>query len=115
PLWHAARRALGGSRDGMAEWRDPQGVLHPPLEAAEVAEVDAAVLAALDGRCLQREELAEEVVARVGPAARSRLRSGFAFFLGDLCQGPPQGARITLARPDQWLDGWKEVDEQEAL
>jgi hypothetical protein len=44
------------------------------------------------------------------------LRSGFAFFLDELCQGPPAGARITLARPDQWIDGWRAAeDEAEAL
>jgi hypothetical protein len=44
------------------------------------------------------------------------LQSGFAFFLGELCQGPPQGSRIKLARPDQWIAGWQEVgDEDGAL
>jgi hypothetical protein len=89
--------------------------VHPALGAEEVAAVRAAVWEALDGRCLLRDELAEEVVERVGTAPRERLRSGFAFFLSDLCQGPPQGARITLARPDQWIDGWREVDEEDAL
>jgi hypothetical protein len=44
------------------------------------------------------------------------LRSGFAFLIGELCQGPPQGSRITLARPDRWIEGWQDVaDEDEAL
>lgn len=117
PLWHAAQRAaLGPSREGLAAWRDPARVLHPPLGAEEVEAVQAAVWEALDGRCLLREELTEEVVKRVGRAPRERLRSGFAFFHSDLCQGPSQGSRITLVRPDQWIDGWVEVDdEQEAL
>jgi hypothetical protein len=116
-LWHAARRAVLGPADAeLPEWRDPAGVLHPALGADEVAAVRAAVREALDGRCLLREELAEEVVSRVGAAPRDRLRSGFAFFLGELCQGPPQGSRITLARSDQWVDGWRAVtDEREAL
>jgi hypothetical protein len=81
-----------------------------------VSEIRTAVLDTLDGRCLLREELAAEVVQRVGPKARGRLLSGFAFFGGaDLCQGPPQGSKITLARPDQWVDGWEEVDDQEGL
>jgi hypothetical protein len=55
-------------------------------------------------------------VQRVGPKAQGRLLSGFAFFGGaDLCQGPPQGSKITLARPDQWVERWEEVDEQEGL
>jgi hypothetical protein len=114
-LWHAARRAVRHETDaGLPAWRDPAGVLHPPLEEAEVEAVRAAVQEALDGRCLLREELAEEVVKLVGPAPRERLRSGFAFFLGELCQGPPQGSRITLARPDQWIDGWRRVDDEAA-
>ncbi len=116
PLWHAARRAvLGSAKEGLPAWRDPVGVLHPALGAGEVEAVRAAVWDALDGRCLLRDELAEEVVKRVGLAPRERLRSGFAFFLGELCQGPPQGSRITLARPDQWIVGWREVDADEAL
>jgi winged helix DNA-binding protein len=116
PLWHAARRAvLGEAQQGLPAWPDPAGVVHPALGADEVAAVRAAVWEALDGRCLLRDELTEEVVERVGTAPRERLRSGFAFFLSDLCQGPPQGSRITLARPDQWIESWQEVDAREAL
>lgn len=116
-LWHAARRAIRGPTPAeLPEWRDPAGDVHPALGAGEVEAVRAAVWEVLDGRCLLRDELAEEVVQRVGAAPRERLRSGFAFFLGELCQGPPQGSRITLARPDQWIDGWREVtDDREAL
>src|SRR5919197_644530 len=79
------------------------------------ADVRAAVWERLDGRCLLRDELVAEVVERVGPASRTRLASGFAFFLGDLCHGPPQGTKITLTRPDQWAPSWHEADESEAL
>jgi hypothetical protein len=89
--------------------------VHPPLDADEAAAVGAVVWEVLDGRCLLREELVAEVVARVGPKPQARLRSGFAFFLGDLCQGPPQGAKITLARPDHWIRGWREVAPDDAL
>ena len=116
PLWLAARRAvLRPADEGLPVWPDPAGVVHPALGADEVAAVRAAVWEALDGRCLLRHELAEAVVERVGAAPRERLRSGFAFFFSDLCQGPPQGSRITLARPDQWIASWQEVDEHEAL
>lgn len=116
-LWHAARRAVLRSADrGLPPWRDPAGVRHEGLDADEVEAVRAAVWEALDGRCLLRDELVAEVVKRVGPAPRKRLSSGFAFFLGELCQGPPQGSRITLARPDQWIEGRLEPpDEDEAL
>jgi hypothetical protein len=110
PLWHAARRAVLGSADrALAAWTDPAGVVHPELDADDVEAVRAAVWEVLDGRCLLRDELAAEVVQRVGAAPRERLRSGFAFFLGELCQGPPQGSRITLVRPDQWIEGWQEI------
>jgi hypothetical protein len=55
-------------------------------------------------------------VQRIGAKAHGRLSSGFAFFGGAvLCQGPPQGSKITLARPDQWVERWEELDEQESL
>jgi hypothetical protein len=115
PMWHAARRAVAARDPSLPAWRDPNGKHHPPLDADQVAAVRAAVREVLDGRCLLREEIADEVVALVGPEPRERLRSGFAFFLGDLCQGPPRGAKVTFARPDQWIENWSEPDESEAL
>jgi winged helix DNA-binding protein len=117
PLWYAAARAVSPVEPQELEaWVDPKGALHPALGRDEVSEIRAAVLDTLDGRCLLREQLAAEVVQRVGQKARGRLLSGFAFFGGaDLCQGRPQGSKITLARPDQWVGGWEDVDEQEGL
>jgi hypothetical protein len=116
PLWYAARNAIDTrDREGLPAWRDPAGALHPALSRDEVDAVSASVREALDGRCLLREELVEEVAGRTGSAARERLRSGFAFFLSDVCQGPPQGSKVTFARPDQWIEGWQEVDPEEAL
>jgi hypothetical protein len=116
-LWHAARRAVvPDARDeGLGVWRDPAGGVHPPLDGTEVAAVRAAVWDVLDGRCLLREELADAVVERLGPAPRERLRSGFAFFMDELCQGPPDGSKVTFVRPDQWIAGWQAVDEGDAL
>jgi hypothetical protein len=117
PLWYAAARAVwAGEPQELGAWVDPKGELHPALGLDDVKEIRAAVLDALDGRCLLREELAAEVVQRVGPKAQGRLLSGFAFFGGAvLCQGPPQGSKITLARPDQWVEHWEELGEQESL
>jgi len=115
PFWHAARRAVAVDDQSLPAWRDPHGNDHPPLGAEQVAAVRVAVRDVLDGRCLLREEIVQEVVARVGPEPRARLGSGFAFFLGDLCQGPPRGAKVTFARPDQWVDGWHEPDPPHAL
>jgi len=117
PLWLAAARAVwAGEPQELEAWVDPKGELHPALGRDDVKEIRDAVLDTLDGRCLLREELAAEVVERVGPKARGRLLSGFAFFGGAvLCQGPPQGSKITLARPDQWVEGWDELDRQASL
>ncbi|MFL5919501.1 MAG: winged helix DNA-binding domain-containing protein [Gaiellaceae bacterium] len=111
PLWFAAR----SPREDLGEWRDPAGVLHPAVAASELQELRAAVWDALDGRTLLREELAAEVVRGVGKKHEGRLRSGFAFFTDELCQGPPQGNKITLARPDQWIGGWRNVGRHDAL
>lgn len=113
-LWMAARGGLSSEPNELGAWPDPKGVVHPPVGADEVAEIQAAVWDALDGRALRRDELATAVVERVGKKHEGRLRSGFAFFTNALVQGPPQGSRITLARPDQWIEGWQEVDEQAA-
>jgi hypothetical protein len=115
-LWFAAQRAVTEDRSGgLKAWPDPKGVVHPAVSAEEAAEIQAAVGEAFAGRALLREELATAVIERVGTKHEGRLRSGFAFFLSEVCQGPPQGNKITLARPDQWIVGWREVDEQEAL
>jgi Winged helix DNA-binding domain len=114
-LWHAARRAVAGPTDDLAAWQDPAGALHPEVRRAEVKAIRAAVWEALDEKCLLRDELADEVVSRVGTAHEERLRSGFAFFLGELCQGPPRGAKVTFVRPDQWIDGWQDIDDDRVL
>lgn len=115
-LWFAARRAVAGaSPEELEEWRDPAGVLHPALGPDEMKAIRAAVWEALDRRVLLREELAAEVVRRVGPKPHRRLLSGFGFFVNELCQGPPKGNKVTFARPDQWIEGWLAVEEQEAL
>ena len=114
--WYAAARAVSPNEpEELEAWVDPKGELHPALGRADVQEIHAAVLDALDGRCLLREDLAAEVARRVGPKGQGRLLSGFMFFGAELCQGPPQGSKITLARPDRWVEPWKEVDEQEGL
>jgi hypothetical protein len=115
-LWLAAVRATSPAVSELQPWVDPRGTEHPALGPEDIERLRAAVLDVLDGRCLLREQLAGEVVERVGEKVGGRLRSGFAFFGGAaLCQGPPQGSKITLTRPDQWIEGWEEVDEQDAL
>jgi hypothetical protein len=99
PLWAAARRAV--------------------TEPDDPAVVDA-IAAALDGRCLLREELAEEVAKRAGEWTKEQVGSGWAYLfgsaaaLGKLCHGPPRGNKVTFVRTDQWA-GWREIDPEEAL
>jgi len=115
-LWLAARRAVERELpDGLKPWPDPKGVVHPAVSPDELTEIQAAVWDSFDGRALLRDELATEVVRRVGKRHEGRLRSGFAFFTDQLVQGPPHGNKITLARPDQWIDGWQTVDAEAAL
>jgi Winged helix DNA-binding domain len=114
-LWHAARRAVAGRTGDLTVWQDPAGALHPEVRSDEVKAIRAAVWDALDEKCLLRDELADEVVSRVGTAHEERLRSGFAFFLGELCQGPPRGGKVTFVRPDQWIDGWQDIDDDRVL
>jgi hypothetical protein len=115
-LWLAARLAVERELpDGLKPWPDPNGLVHPAVSPDELTEIQAAVWDSFDGRALLRDELATEVVRRVGKKHEGRLRSGFAFFTDQLVQGPPQGNKITLARPDQWIDGWQTVDAEAAL
>ena len=109
-VWLATRTP----REALPEWPDPAGVRHPAVGADEVAELRAAVWDAAGEEPLLREQLADEVVRRVGRKHEGRLRSGFAFFTGELCQGPPEGNKITLVRPDRWIGKWKRVKRKDA-
>jgi DNA glycosylase AlkZ-like len=111
PLWLATRTPPGA----LPEWPDPAGVVHPAVSAEEVAELRAAVWDAAGDEPLLREELVDEVVRNAGKRHEARLRSGFAFFIGELCQGPPQGNKITLVRPDRWIGSWRPVKRDDAL
>src|SRR5215213_1831950 len=81
----------------------------------------AAVGDALDGRCLTREELADEVALRTSPHLRDHFLSGWgsllkpAAYRGMLCSGPNRGRNVTFVRPDQWVTGWREIASDEAL
>jgi hypothetical protein len=90
--WFSATR---GELHALEEWRDPRNKVHPPLSLKQVVATHESIQAALADGPLTREELA----AKVRPAVRSRVLAGFAFFTGDLVQGPPQGAKVTLALP----------------
>jgi hypothetical protein len=115
PLWFAAKRAVAGEPEDLPAWPDPRGVVHPPVSVAELAELQQTTREVLAGEPLLREQLADEVVRRAGKKHEGRLRSGFSFFLDEVCQGPPQGNKITLVRADTWVEGWRDVGDEEAL
>lgn len=84
-----------------------------PEEMVELTEVVAEVL---DDQILTREQLVAEVADRIGrPDLEEGLRSGWGAVLkplawqGVLCHGPPDGNRVTFARPDRLLPRWKGV------
>jgi len=121
PMWMAAMRARGTQPSAsQLAW------MH--LEPAQHEAIVRAIAEALDGRCLTREQLGDEVACRVGSWALERLfpawggtwprwlgAIGSAAVAGVLCFGPNQGSRVTFVRPDQWLDGWSEVAQEDAL
>ena len=105
PMWHAA---LGTSRRFLrpAAWQNYFGITLDELD-----RLTEAVGAALDGRVLTREELAQEVARLTGSAAfgtniaesswGTMLRP--AAFTGRLCFAPSLGQRVRFTRPDTWL------------
>ena len=113
PLWVAAR----SQREDRAlpEWRDPAGIVHPAVSAEEGRGLQAAFWDAAGAEPLLREELVDEVVRLAGKKHEGRLRSGFAFLSGELCQGPPRGNKITLVRPDRWIGNWRRVQRDDAV
>ena len=108
-LWTAARAAVIDEADYVVE------------DSELVDEVVAAIGEALVGKRLTREDLADAVVDRVGPAPREQLASGWGYYLGDaalagvLCFGPPQGQKVTFVRTDEWLGPQRRWEPSEAL
>jgi len=105
PLWHAA---LGTSKRYLREsaWKKYYGITLKDLD-----QITEAIGAALDGRVLTREELAQEV-SRItrrrafGPKVAlsswgTLLRP--AAFTGLLCFGPSEGQLVRFTRPASWL------------
>jgi hypothetical protein len=110
PTYIAAARTRAHYR--RASWLKYHGVT-----LAEIDAIIEAVPTALDGRCLTREELADEIARLLqAPHVGELLRSGWgallkpAAFHGYLCFGPSQGQAVTFVRPDQWLGGLPAVD-----
>jgi Winged helix DNA-binding domain len=118
PIWQAALRSQE-DRYWAPVWLRNFGVTREQLQAL----LDA-VAAALHGRVLTREELADEVDRLTGGAGLGdKVRGSWGAFLkpaawrGDLCFGPSQGQRVCFTRPDHWLHDWPDEppDQEEAL
>ncbi len=107
--------------DELGLWTAASRLAETELEPGRRSQLLDAFADALDGRTLLREELADEVAARVGVWAREPLASGWAFLVGDavrsglLCHGPPRGSKVTFVRADQWLGETRGWGEREAL
>jgi hypothetical protein len=115
PLYAAALSNRRFDLDGP--WLKYHGLVAPDVPALVDAVSDA-----LDGRQLTREELAGEVVRRLGDTKwEALLASGWgavlkpAAFQGRLCFGPSDGNRVTFVRPDQWLGRFERPDPVESL
>jgi hypothetical protein len=93
------------------------------LGPGEMERVVSEIHDALDGRCLNRAQIAERVAAqsKIRPELRQLLLSGWGVLLqpaaysGCLCFGPSQGPKPSFVRPDQWIGRWSEPDGEEAL
>ncbi len=103
--------------DEVALWTAARRAVDPDVDEPIVAAIGDALRA----RRLTREELADAVVARVGPAPREQLASGWGYFIGDaaaaglLCFGPPEGAKVTFVHTEDWIGPRKTWEPAEAL
>jgi len=96
--------------------------LTPEIDVEERKRIVRAIREALDGQILTREQLAVEVVKRLGISAgvRKHMLSGWGNLLhpaadqGYLCFGPSEGSKVTFVRPDQWIGRWDEPSGREA-
>lgn len=92
------------------------------LKLADIEPAVDAIVDVLDGRCLTRNQLADEIKSKVkNKSIDERLRSSWGEVLkivsirGLLCFGPNEGRNVTFTRADQWLKKWSRVDPQDAL
>jgi hypothetical protein len=115
PLWQAALSTRRPWEAGA--WQRGFGVTLEELE-----RLNEAVVQALDGRLLTRQELAARVGELTGsPGLGDKLRESWgallkpAAALGRLCFAPSQGQQVRFTRPDTWLGGWTDHDPDQAM
>src|SRR5271166_1911008 len=96
PLWHAA---LSTSPRYLkpALWQKYFGISQEELDG-----LTEAIAAALNGRVMTREELAQEVNPKLNESSWGTILKPTAF-TGRLCFAPSLGQRVRFTRPDTWL------------
>ena len=99
-------------------WERPAWQRYFGMDPATADRFRDAVVEALDGRTLTREELIDVVTAERGlDHLGERLRSGWGTLFkpvawqGGLCFGPQAGNRVTFMRPDQASKRWAGIPE----
>jgi hypothetical protein len=99
-------------------WERPAWQRYFGMDPVTANRFRDAVIDALDGRTLTREELIEVVTAKRGLGHLGEaLRSGWGTLFkpvawqGGLCVGPQVGNRVTFMRPDQASTRWAGVPE----
>ena len=102
-------------------WNKPYWQKAFGLSAKDVEAAIEIIPKALNGACLTREAVADEVHRITGNAALDELmRAGWGSILkivaaeGGLCFGPSEGRNVTFTRPDQWLREWRAPPPTEA-
>ncbi|HYI44485.1 MAG TPA: crosslink repair DNA glycosylase YcaQ family protein, partial [Actinomycetota bacterium] len=115
PVWAAASRT-------RAPWNKKYWQKYFGVTGKQVEDAVDAIATALDRQCLTREQVADEVHARVKNKAIDELmRSGWGSVLkiaasqGTLCFGPNEGRNVAFVRPDQWLKGFKHLDTEKSI
>lgn len=107
PVWASASKT-------RQTWNKPYWQKNFGISASDVQRAIDIIPEALDGRCMTRAEIADEVHRLTkNKAMDDLLRQGWGSVLkivaaeGLLCFGPSVGRNVTFARPDQWLKDWK--------
>ena len=112
PLYHGAMRQLLGG----AGWFTRFG-----LDADRAERLFGGIADILEGRRLNRRELAEDLRERVGSWVFDAFDptlgqlSLAASYAGVMAYGPPHGSTSTFVRPDHQASRWREVDDDTAL
>jgi hypothetical protein len=121
PLWIAALRAKTPPREATRQELDA-------LPSQRKAEMVEAIVMALEGRQLTRDELTEHLQKRLGGWATEAAFPAFggqwprwqmalhqAAQDGLIVAGPPRGNRVTYVRTEDWLGPLEQVDGHAAL